>query len=212
MHTNFSNITNIAGVCIVQSCLLQYSETLCCTVNIQCAAPIKRCGCLDCVVDTMVPETCRALSFFFECQDRSYHLNLVYSLKDTSRERYVVRRLLLPRFSHCLIVSMDDLSKSFSTKEKIVLPLWYHKLHETRSSFAVMDAMIRQRSTDIASALRAQVTNTHVGMLVCGIFNASVASESMGEGFTYDMIAREWRGAEGQVIAVGGDTRFVVTR
>lgn len=62
-----------------------------------------------------------------------------------------------------------------------------------------------------------QVTSTHVGMLVCGIFNASVASESMGEGFTFDMTDREWRrarggGEGGEIIAVGGDTQFVVTR
>ncbi|CAN0255362.1 unnamed protein product [Hapterophycus canaliculatus] len=62
-----------------------------------------------------------------------------------------------------------------------------------------------------------KVTSTHVGMLVCGIFNASVASESMGEGFRFDMTSREWkRGRDGdeggEVIAVGGDTQFVVTR
>ncbi|CAM9193538.1 unnamed protein product [Ectocarpus sp. 13 AM-2016] len=63
-----------------------------------------------------------------------------------------------------------------------------------------------------------KVTSTHVGMLVCGIFNASVASESMGEGFRFDMTAREWqrsRGGKdgaGEVIAVGADTQFVVTR
>lgn len=64
-----------------------------------------------------------------------------------------------------------------------------------------------------------QVTSTHVGMLVCGIFNASVASESMGEGFRFDLAAREWRrggrhaGGEGsEVIAVGDDLKFVVTR
>lgn len=48
-------------------------------------------------------------------------------------------------------------------------------------------------------------------MLVCGIFNASVASESMGAGFEYDMITREWRGPRGEVIAVGVDAPFVVT-
>ena len=57
-----------------------------------------------------------------------------------------------------------------------------------------------------------QVTSTHVGKLVCGLFNASVASESMGKGFKFDMAAGEWRGVGGQVIAVGGDTQFVVTR
>ena len=51
-----------------------------------------------------------------------------------------------------------------------------------------------------------------MGMLVCGLFNASVASESMGKGFKFDMAAGEWRGVGGQVIAVGGDTQFVVTR
>lgn len=49
-------------------------------------------------------------------------------------------------------------------------------------------------------------------MLVCGIFNASVASESMGEGFIFDMIAQEWRGEGGQVIAIGSHTQFIVTR
>lgn len=57
-------------------------------------------------------------------------------------------------------------------------------------------------------------------MLVCGIFNASVASESMGEDFRFDLTAREWRrvrdrdgGGQGdEVIAVDCDTRFVVTR
>ncbi|CAM9171660.1 unnamed protein product [Pylaiella littoralis] len=72
-----------------------------------------------------------------------------------------------------------------------------------------------------------KVTSTHVGMLVCGIFNASVASESMGEGFRFDLAAREWRkgrstadgggGGDGdgdgdEVIAVDCDTKFVVTR
>lgn len=70
-----------------------------------------------------------------------------------------------------------------------------------------------------------QVTSSHVGMLVCGIFNASVASESMGEGFRFDLAAREWRrgggrggggaGAEAEtdeVIAVDCDAKFVVTR
>ncbi|CAM9656144.1 unnamed protein product [Ectocarpus sp. 4 AP-2014] len=63
-----------------------------------------------------------------------------------------------------------------------------------------------------------KVTSTHVGMLVCGIFNASVASESMGEGFRFDMTAREWQRSRGgkdgapEVIAVGADTQFVVTR
>ncbi|CAM9695340.1 unnamed protein product [Scytosiphon promiscuus] len=62
-----------------------------------------------------------------------------------------------------------------------------------------------------------KVTSTHLGMLVCGIFNASVASESMGEGFSFDMTAREWKrggsgGEGGEVIAVGRDTQFIVTR
>lgn len=60
-------------------------------------------------------------------------------------------------------------------------------------------------------------------MLVCGIFNASVASESMGEGYRFDLAAREWRkgrcsdgggagGGDDEVIAVDCDTKFVVTR
>lgn len=57
-----------------------------------------------------------------------------------------------------------------------------------------------------------QVTSTHVGMLVCGIFNASVASKSMGNGLSFDTIAGEWRGSGGQVIAVGSTVRIVVTR
>eukprot|EP00903_Cladosiphon_okamuranus_P008894 g8514.t1 len=64
-----------------------------------------------------------------------------------------------------------------------------------------------------------KVTSTHVGMLVCGIFNASVASDSMGEGFRFDLTAREWRkrgrntGGEGsEAIAVGTNLKFAVTR
>lgn len=67
------------------------------------------------------------------------------------------------------------------------------------------------RATSVRMSF-AQVTSTHVGMLVCGLFNASVASESMGKGFKFDMAAGEWRGVGGQVIGVGGDTQFVVTR
>ena len=69
------------------------------------------------------------------------------------------------------------------------------------------------------SSVGPQVTSTHVGMLVCGIFNASVASESMGEGYGFDLAEREWRkggqraGGEGnEAIAVGDDLKFVVTR
>eukprot|EP00752_Nemacystus_decipiens_P016184 g14473.t1 len=63
-----------------------------------------------------------------------------------------------------------------------------------------------------------KVTSTHVGLLVCGIFNASVASESLGEGFRFDLTNRQWRrvgldaGGESGVIAVGDDLKFIVTR
>lgn len=49
-------------------------------------------------------------------------------------------------------------------------------------------------------------------MLVCGLFNASVVAEAMGEGFTYDLVEQTWRGSRGEVIGIGDEATFVVKR
>ncbi|CAM9357401.1 unnamed protein product, partial [Choristocarpus tenellus] len=56
-----------------------------------------------------------------------------------------------------------------------------------------------------------KVTSTHVGMLVCGIFNASVAAEELPSGYEYDLMKEKWHG-EGEDIVVGVELRFAVIR
>lgn len=56
-----------------------------------------------------------------------------------------------------------------------------------------------------------KVTSTHVGMLVCGIFNASVVAEAMKD-YTYDFVKQTWTSARGDVVGLGDETKFVVKR
>ncbi|CAN0002490.1 unnamed protein product [Discosporangium mesarthrocarpum] len=59
-----------------------------------------------------------------------------------------------------------------------------------------------------------KVTSTHVGMLVCGIFNASVTAEELESKYEYDELSLKWqeRGGEGGIITLGAELRFAVKR
>ncbi|CAM9600421.1 unnamed protein product [Ectocarpus fasciculatus] len=123
----------------------------------------------------------------------------------------------LMRYNEALggvLLAVSDLSFGDGAREGRIQDEMPHIHFDVRAKAQVF----RPRPGHVLQGRVNKVTSTHVGMLVCGIFNASVASESMGEGFRFDMTAREWqrsRGGKdgaGEVIAVGADTQFVVTR
>lgn len=55
------------------------------------------------------------------------------------------------------------------------------------------------------------VSSDHVGMLVMGVFNASIASTNMKEGYSFDEAGYSWTDGQRSILTPGSFVQFVVT-
>jgi len=54
-----------------------------------------------------------------------------------------------------------------------------------------------------------QIASTHIGLLVCGIFNASIAAENMDESIVYDTFSNCWKRGEDN-LEIGSSLTFSI--
>ncbi|CAM9806350.1 unnamed protein product, partial [Chrysoparadoxa australica] len=78
--------------------------------------------------------------------------------------------------------------------------------------------VFRPRPGDSMIGVVTKVASTHIGMLVCGIFNAAVYSKDLGEGWQFDQAVKVGKEGEGlplfhySRVQAGSEIGFVVRR